>query len=181
MQVTEQQLHFRDGGTSDLPEVRRILSAANEPYRSALSPQAFDPYLDMVLAIEERLSVAQLILVEDAGRTLGTVTYFPDAVAEGWGCPADYAGIRSMAVDPAAQGRGVGAALLEECRRRAEVDGVEGIILHTAHFLPAAVRLYERHGFVRDPRYDVRAADVMELEDQALDYQGWAYRLVLSR
>jgi GNAT superfamily N-acetyltransferase len=180
MHVIE-RVEFRDGGPSDLTTVRRILAAANEPFRSVLQPGAFDPYLEMVLALEERLSVASVILAEVEDRTVGTVTYFPDATAEGWGCPAGDAGIRAMGVDPSAQGMGIGAALLGECRRRAIADGAAAIILHTAFFLPAAIRLYERHGFVRDPRFDVRAVDVMELADQALDYPGLAYRLELPR
>jgi GNAT superfamily N-acetyltransferase len=177
-QVT-QALRVREGGVADLPAVQRVLAAANEPYRAVLPEAAYRTYLDMVLAVEERLDVAELIVVEDATRLVGTVTFFPDARAEGWGWPAGVAGIRSMGVDPAAQRWGVGSALLDECRRRAAASGASGIVLHTAHFLPAAMRLYERHGYVRHPAHDVRATDVMSLRDPAFDFVGLAYRLDL--
>jgi GNAT superfamily N-acetyltransferase len=175
-----QALHMRDAGLADLPEVQRVLAAANEPYRAVLPEAAYRAYVEMVLALEERLDVAELIVVEDANRLVGTVTFFPEAGAEGWGWPAGVAGIRSMGVDPAAQRCGAGSALLSECRRRAVVSGASGIVLHTAHFLPAAMRLYERHGYVRHPAHDLLASDVMSLSDPSLDFPALAYRLDLS-
>ena len=139
-------LQIRDGGAADLPELRRLLLAANEACRPAIPGRTFEAYLEMVLALEDRLEVAEVIVVSNGDRLVGTVTFFPDAGAEGWGWPAGLAGIRSMGVDPVAQRRGVGSALLGECRRRARARGASGIVLHTAHFLPAAIRLYERHG-----------------------------------
>lgn len=178
MQVIE-ELQMRDGGADDLTEVRRVLAAAYEPLQATLPHAVFEPYLEMVLALEERLGVAQLIVVARGDRLVGTVTFFPDAGAEGWGWPSGVAGIRSMGVDPVARRSGVGSALLGECRRRALDHGVEGIVLHTAHFLPAAMRLYERHGYVRQPAYDLRAVDVIPLPDPTLDFVGLAYRLDL--
>lgn len=176
---TLDELEVRDGTVGDLQELRRILTAAAEPARAALPPAAFDVYLDMVLALEDRLSVAELVVVTARGRPIGTVTFFPDAADEGWGWPPGLAGLRSMAVDPDAQGRGAGMRLLDECRRRAIANGAAGLALHTAHFLRAAIRLYERYGFVRVPGHDVRAAQVMDLPDPSHDYVGLAYRLDL--
>jgi hypothetical protein len=56
-QVT-QVLRVREGGVADLPAVQRVLAAANEPYRAVLPDAAYRTYLDMVLAVEERLDVA---------------------------------------------------------------------------------------------------------------------------
>ena len=178
MQVID-GLQIRDGGAADLPELRRILIAANEIARPAIPPSTFEAYLEMVLALEERLDVAELIVVSDGDRPVGTVTFFPDASAEGWGWPGGLAGIRAMGVDPVAQGRGAGSALLDECRRRARANGASGIVLHTAHFLPAAIRLYERHGYVRDVAHGLRGVQVMHLPDPTLDFEVLAYRLSL--
>lgn len=171
---------MRDGSVEDLPELRRILTSANEPYRAVLGTAAFTPYLDMVLALDERIDVAELIVASDRGKAVGTVTFYRDA-AEGWGWPIGLSGIRSMGVDPAAQRCGAGAALLDECRRRALSHDANGIALHTASFLPAAIRLYERYGFTRDPAHDIRASDVMDLPDASLDFEALAYRLDLPR
>lgn len=161
-----------------LEEARRVIRAANECYRTVLDAAAFDPYLAMALDLGSRLGVASVLLLRHDRVGVGTVTFYPDARDEGWGLPAGVAGIRSMGVDPSAQGRGVGAALVGECIRRARAAGADAITLHTAEWLPAAIRLYERCGFVRDPGRDVRATEVMELPAE-LDYTGLAFRLDL--
>ena len=50
----------------------------------------------------------------------------------------------SIAVEPAAQGRGIGSALIECGLSRARADG-RGVLLETGN--PRNVPLYERHGF----------------------------------
>jgi len=168
-----------EAGRDELAEVRRILVAANEQYRAVLAPAAFDPYVAMVVDLEPRLAVAQILVYRQAEALVGTVTFFPDARDEGWGGPAGVAGIRSMGVDPAAQGRGIGAALVAECARRTADAGARALTLHTADWLPAAIGLYERCGFVRDPGRDLRAVDVLDVP-AAHDFVGLAYRLDLD-
>lgn len=79
------------------------------------------------------------------------------------------AGIRMLAVDPAHQGRGVGRALTEWCLARARVDGRERMVLHTGAWMPAAVRLYERLGFVRLPELDFSPAPGIRLIAYSLE------------
>lgn len=59
-----------------------------------------------------------------------------------------------MAVAPSARGQGIGTALLQECVRRARRSGATTLGLHTHDAMQAAVRLYERAGFVRAPELD---------------------------
>ena len=61
----------------------------------------------------------------------------------------DLAGFRMLATAPAAQGRGVGAALTTACIERARAEGAPGITLHTTDLMQAAQRLYRRLGFER--------------------------------
>lgn len=56
--------------------------------------------------------------------------------------------VRWFMVDPAAHGRGMGAALLEHALNFARSTGYGRVLLHTFHGLEAAHRLYRRHGFV---------------------------------
>lgn len=163
-------------GADGLDEVRRILVAANEQYRAVLAPAAFDPYLAMVLDLEPRLDVAEVLVLHHGQRAVGTVTFFPDARDEGWGGAVGTAGIRSMAVAPAARGRGIGAALVAECARRARNADAGALVLHTSEWLPAAIRLYERCGFVRDPARDLRAMDVLDIPAE-VDFAVLAYLL----
>ena len=176
---TADELAIDTVGNEGLDDVRSILRAANEEYRAVLAPTAFDAYLAMVLDLESRLGVADVLVLRTEGRARGTVTFFADARDEGWGGPAGVAGIRSMGVAPDGQGRGVGAALVDECVRRARAAGATAITLHTADWLPAAIRLYERCGFVREPERDVQAVDVIAGYPAEHDFVGLAFRLDL--
>ena len=81
--------------------------------------------------------------------------YPPDASAYGDGrAGAGAPELRLLAVAPDARGRGVGMALVRECVRRAERAGASALGLHTSESLRAAIRMYERMGFVRVPEQD---------------------------
>ena len=56
----------------------------------------------------------------------------------------DEAQVRFMAVDPSAQGRGLGGKILRECERRARVGGAKSIVLNARE---DAQRFYLKHGF----------------------------------
>lgn len=60
-----------------------------------------------------------------------------------------------VAVDPTAQHRGAGAALMEACLERARSAGRQHVRLHVANLDGPAHRLYRRLGFVRAPQFDV--------------------------
>ena len=67
---------------------------------------------------------------------------------------ASWPEVRLVAVAPSARGRGVARALVDECVRRARASGASVLGLHTSRSMRAAMRLYERMGFVRDPEHD---------------------------
>jgi len=163
----------------DVDDARRLLRAANEQYRPALSAGAFDAYLDMVLDLDSRLDVAELIVVRRDGDAVATVTWFPDARDEGWGGPAGVAGIRSMGVDPGARGLGLGRALLDECVRRSRLVGANALALHTASWLPDAIRLYERYGFVRRPDRDIAASTILPIAPED-EFTALAFELSIA-
>jgi N-acetylglutamate synthase-like GNAT family acetyltransferase len=59
--------------------------------------------------------------------------------------------LAKMAVTPRAQGRGVGGLLVEAVLRFAATQGARRVVLVSDTKLPAAIRLYERHGFRHAP------------------------------
>ena len=72
-----------------------------------------------------------------------------------------YGEIKSMFTSPAARGKGVAAALLRALEDQARDAGLPLLRLETADKLGAAVRLYEKSGFVRCGRFgDYVANDV---------------------
>ncbi|MGD0019391.1 MAG: GNAT family N-acetyltransferase [Candidatus Limnocylindrales bacterium] len=111
-----------------------------------------------------------LVAVTPAGELLGGVTYvsgpddpYSEELREG------EAGIRMLAVDPARQRQGVGRALTKECLARARAAGRRRLVLHTGAWMPDAIRLYERMGFVRVPELDFVPVPGIDLIAYAYD------------
>jgi ribosomal protein S18 acetylase RimI-like enzyme len=113
-----------------------------------------------------------LVAATPAGELLGGVTYVsgPDDPLSQELCEGE-AGIRMLAVAPAAQGAGVGRALTTACLDRAAAEGRCRMVLHTGTWMPAAVHLYESLGFVRDSAIDFTPAPGIELLGYGLDLE----------
>src|SRR5690349_4807658 len=96
------------------------------------------------------------IVAELDGTIVGSAAlYAPEAAAYGdLAALAPWPEVRLVAVDPKARGRGVARALVDECIRRARASGATAVGLHSSRSMRAALRLYERMGFVRDPERD---------------------------
>jgi ribosomal protein S18 acetylase RimI-like enzyme len=111
-------------------------------------------YAEVLADVGRRADEAE-VLVAVSPELLGCVTFVADASspwAELLG-PGE-AGVRMLAVDPSAQGRGVGRALLNACTDRASQLGRTGLFLHSTPWMEAAHHLYESAGFVRLPERD---------------------------
>ena len=95
-----------------------------------------------------------MLVATGGGLILGTVMLqtWPHAgqVVRG----PDEAEIRALAVAPAAQGRGVGRALLQAVTDRASSQGIRRLVLSTQPDMFAAQHLYETAGFRRMPDRD---------------------------
>ncbi len=110
---------------------------------------------DPTTRIEGSTSV---LVAEVEGRVVGTVTFVlpHDQGWEGRAEPDGDAMFRVLAVDPAAEGAGVGRALVDACVRRAGELGCRRILIVSMAWMDRAHRLYERVGFQRRPDLDVR-------------------------
>lgn len=64
-------------------------------------------------------------------------------------------GFRFLSVDPEAQGRGAGGALVDRCIEEARTRGCRRMMIHSMAFMTTAHRLYERRGFDRRRDLDV--------------------------
>ncbi len=116
-----------------------------------------DEYVPELRDVARRVREAVVFaaLDEVGGVPLGCVTYVPgpdNAWAEH--LRDGEASIRMLAVDPRAQGRGVGTALAEACLARARADGRRAVFLHSLPVMAGAQRIYERLGFRRAPERD---------------------------
>ena len=111
------------------------------------------------------------IVVELDGIIVGSAAlYDPGVDAYGsLASSAHWPEVRLVAVAPSARGHGIARALVSECVRRAKSAGATKLGLHTSRSMSAAIRLYERMGFVRDPARDFRPPGAELVEGFRLD------------
>lgn len=145
----------REARPEELDAAGQVVVAA---YLATGDPDSTDSgYLALVADARGRAGQCAVLVAVDegSGELLGSVSYVP-----GPGNPfaelerEGEAGFRMLGVAPAAQGRGVGEALVRACVERACADGREGVAITTVEAFAAARRLYGRLGFERVPDRD---------------------------
>ncbi len=150
-------VHIRSARDDERGAVRDITLAAYEEYAQIMPGPFWTGYRRHLVSTLDAETPAERIVAEQKGIVVGSVLLFPPG-ADAYGGTAAGSGwpeVRLLAVVPAARGRGVGAALMDECVRRARSAGATALGLHTMDMMQAAVRMYARMGFVRAPGRDV--------------------------
>lgn len=164
----------------ELEEAGAIIAASFDSFRASLPPHIFGPYVADASDLAATSDDAAVAVIEHAGRIVGTVTYYEDAQREGMGWPSGYAGLRTLAVAPEAQGHGYGRKLCQWCIDRAREQQAEALALHTAEFMKSACWLYESLGFQRRPRHDLVASGVLGFDPARGDQRIIAYEFPLD-
>lgn len=156
---------IREATPADYPRIAEVTLAA---YR-ALDRWVGDDYATTMADVAARAapgSGATLLVAEDGtGRVVGAVTLVLEAgpyFEWEFGIDGD-CGFRMLAVDPAAQGGGIGPALVSECLRRAADAGKKRMVLGSTEWMTTAHRMYERFGFRRRPDLDQMWGDIRGL------------------
>lgn len=159
---------IRPAVDSDLDQMGRLtvrayvdgghLSAENDYLRELADPAGRRDGCDLLVA------------VDPAGQLLGSVSLVHPHSPQREVAASDEAEIRVLAVDPDAQGRGIGSALVTECLDRARAAGYPAAALCVIEGNEGAARLYTRFGFTRVPDRDWEPAPGVRLR---------AYRLPL--
>ena len=155
---------IRPATVADRPAVRTVIEAAYRQYETDISPVVYRNYLADLLDTERHAAGGTILVAEADGVVVGTVCLYVDAPATGFEWSPGTAAVRALAVEPSRRGRGTARRLVEECIQRAIVAGASTVGLHTASIMRAAVALYERLGFVRDPSHDVDAAQLLGVD-----------------
>ena len=139
------------------PAVAADHAAAGEVCVRAYAADGLGPggYADKLRDVSSRVTVASVLVALADATVVGCVTFMPgpasplsEIAREG------EAEFRMLAVDPAAQGRGVGEALVRACLDAAAYGGSTALVCSSQDRMVAAHRLYERLGFTRDPARD---------------------------
>ena len=143
-------LEIRPATAAEFPAVADVCEAAYAPF---LPP---DGYRAVLRDVARRAAHGEVLVAADpgGGRVLGTVTFVPDGGPLGEIGAPDEAEFRMLAVDPAAQGRGVGGSLLGRVLDASRERGKRGVVCSSLPEMRAAHRVYERAGFRRAPERD---------------------------
>jgi ribosomal protein S18 acetylase RimI-like enzyme len=141
--------------------------ASYEEFATRIQPVLWEAMRANILDVAGLAREAEILVARGGGQVLGSTAYYaPGRTIPP--LPPEWASVRTVAVAPAARGRGVGEALMRACIARAREDGAPAIGLYTGEIMAAARALYAKLGFVRDavlpPRHGMEA---------------WRYRLDL--
>jgi ribosomal protein S18 acetylase RimI-like enzyme len=138
MEVREAREHEHD-------EVGRVTADA---YRDLVRDET---YLDRIADVGDRAPRTQILVAVDAGAIVGSLTLELSTRVNADDDPleAHRAHIRMLGVAPAAQGRGIGRALMQEAERRAVAAGKTEMTLHTTERMTAAQAMYASLGYDR--------------------------------
>ncbi|MEU1361451.1 GNAT family N-acetyltransferase [Micromonospora zamorensis] len=162
-------LRVRPAEPADFPAVARLTVAA---YEADGQLKGEHGYGEVLADVSSRAASGEVLVAVDevTDAVLGSVTFVlpgtPFAELSGPG----EAEFRMLAVDPGAQGRGVGAALAQACVARAVELGCTALVICVrAGMADSAHRLYSRLGFVRAPEKDWAPAASVDLLGLRLD------------
>lgn len=129
------------------------------------------PYFDRLRESADRAENAELLVADDAGRVVGTVTYcqlgspYREIAREGEG------EFRMLAVDPGEQSKGIGKKLVRACLERAREEGMRAVVLSTGPWMTTAHHVYEKFGFVRTPERDWSPREGVDLKTFRLELE----------
>lgn len=156
---------IREARDDELDLVAALIVDAYAEYAARMSPDAWSSFANDIANVRGRQSDADLLVAEEDGQIVGSVTFF-----NGWrGVQEGTSGIRLLSVPPAHRGGGVGRMLMRACIERAKRAGRRRLVLTTTQEMAAARELTERMGFVREPGLDHEPAPGVRYEGYALD------------
>ncbi|GAA1521677.1 GNAT family N-acetyltransferase [Dactylosporangium maewongense] len=149
--MTRQPPLVRRADPEDHAGVARLTVAA---YRADGQLDDEHGYADVLADVTTRAAHCEILVAADGDVLLGAVAFvLPGTRYAELSRPGE-AEFRMLAVDPAAQRRGVARALVRACIDRATVLGCGSMVICTRDRNSAALALYDTFGFVREPALD---------------------------
>jgi ribosomal protein S18 acetylase RimI-like enzyme len=135
----------------DFPSIQALTLAA---YGADGQLENASGYESVLADVAGRAEAGDLLVAVDGAAVLGSVLYVRPGSSYAELSQPGEAEFRMLAVDPAAQGRGVGRALVRACVERASAAGCTAVVICVRDFALTAQKLYESYGFTRTPTLD---------------------------
>ena len=131
-------VEIRRAVLGDEERIAALVFEAFVPFRDEYTPDAFVYTAILADKVRERFDEGPMWIAEEDGEAVGTVSGLPEE---------ERFYIRSMAIKPSAQRKGIGQRLLDALEVFARDAGYKKLYLYTTFVLPGAKRLYEKNGF----------------------------------
>jgi ribosomal protein S18 acetylase RimI-like enzyme len=151
-------MQIRDALPSEHPALGELCVRA---YRGIGSVS--DSYAAKLRDVAGRAQTARVLTAVNDDGLLGCVTVILEGGPWREISGPDEGEFRMLAVDPAAQGRGVGESLVRACIDAIRSAGRARVVISSAGDMTDAHRLYERLGFTRAPARDWRPVPDVQL------------------
>jgi ribosomal protein S18 acetylase RimI-like enzyme len=142
-------LTIRPATPSEFAAVGELCVSA---YEGLLADDHF--YVEVLRDAAQRAADAVLLVAVEGDELLGTVTFVPDGGPLQEIARPDESEFRMLAVAPAAQGRGIGTALLQRVLDDSRAAGRRAVVCSSQPAMRAAHTIYTRLGFERLPERD---------------------------
>jgi len=161
-------MDIREARPEEYADVGEVVAAAYAPFGEP-DDEGWNQHLDLVRQVADRAGRTVVLAAVEDGHVLGsaTIELFGVIGDDDRELPAGWAFLRMVGVDPKAQGRGVGRALVEDVIRRVRAADRRTLGLRTTPQLEVAQRLYRSLGFVRDASLDM----ILDDGDALLGYR----------
>ena len=166
-------LTVRGAGPGDRDAIQAVTLAAYQEYTATTIGAHWKGYRQNIIATLAAAAPGTQIVALDDDRVVGAVLLYPAGASiekpDGTTFTLTWPEVRLLAVAPSDRGRGVGAALMNECIHRARRAGATALTLHTTDLMQAAMRLYARLGFERAHDLDLEPAPGIIAKGYRLD------------
>jgi GNAT superfamily N-acetyltransferase len=157
-------IEIRRAAEAEFERVGDVCVAAYAPFLASAGH-----YTATLRDVATRAAGAELLVAGEPGApVLGTVTFVPHGGPLGEIATAEETEFRMLAVDPAAQGKGIATLLMRHIVEASRALGRERIVCSSQPSMGAAHRVYERLGFTREPSRDWSPVPGVELQAFAL-------------
>jgi ribosomal protein S18 acetylase RimI-like enzyme len=162
-------VEIRRARPDELEAVGRATVAA---YAAYLDESPESDYVTHLRDAARRDREAELwVAVDDDGTVLGSVTSCPEGSPWRELSQPGEGEFRMLAVDPTAQGRGVGKALVRHVVDGFRAQGARAVVICSMNTMEPAHRVYLRLGFARDPALDWSPVPGVDLVAFRLDLE----------
>ena len=167
----DRPVHVREARADEHDRIGELTLEAFSELASTMETSAYVALEQALASSLANIRGATRLVAECDGVIVGSAAYYnagADAYAEST-AGGHWPEVRLVAVDPASRRLGIARLLMLECIRRAQESGATQLGLHTSRSMHAAMGLYARLGFVRDPAHDFQPPGAELVEGYVLD------------